>query len=84
MDEWMRGGRERAGEWADAGREVSVWALGLACGLGTAAATEAFLLPVGLALALAGGLPLLGLVLGRLLRPRRRAVVWEERPWHAR
>jgi hypothetical protein len=34
-------------------------------------------------LVLAGGLPLLGLALRRLLRPRRRAVVWQEPSWDA-
>lgn len=63
-------------------RELSVWALGLICGLGAAAANQT--LPLGLALALAGFLPLLGLALLRLLRPRRRAVVWEEPSWHPR
>ncbi len=65
------------------GRELAVWSAGLLCGLGAAAANQALLLPFALALALAGGLPLIGLVLRRLLRPRRRAVVWQEPSWHA-
>jgi hypothetical protein len=63
---------------------VSVWAFGLLCGLGAAAANDALLLPFGLALALAGGLPLLAFALARLRRQRRRAVVWEEPSWHLR
>lgn len=85
MDQCMRGVRGRG--WhrtRGGGRELSVWALGLLCGLGAAAANEALLLPLGLALALAAGLSLLGFALARLLRPRRRAVVWEEASWHAR
>ena len=76
---WHRGGAGMGGQ-----REVLVWSLGLLCGLGAAAVNDSRLLPFGLALGLAGGLPLLGFVLARLLRPRRRAVVWEEVPWHAR
>jgi hypothetical protein len=67
----------------NSGRELAVWSAGLLCGLGAAAASQALLLPFGLALVLAGGLPLLGLALRRLLRPRRRAVVWQEPSWDA-
>jgi hypothetical protein len=65
------------------GRELAVWSAGLLCGLGGAAANQALLLPLGLALALAGGLPLIGLALRWLLRPRPRAVVWQEPSWDA-
>ncbi len=71
----------RARTGARDGRELAVWTLGLLCGLGAAAASEALLLPFGLALALAGSLPLAALGLRWLLRPRRRAVVWEEASW---
>ncbi len=71
----------QAGTGARGGRELAVWTLGLLCGLGAAAASEALLLPFGLALALAASLPLAALGLRWLLRPRRRAVVWEEASW---
>ena len=64
------------------GRDLLLWALGLLSGLAAAAANEALRLPFPVALALAVGLPLAGLVLARLLRPRRRVVVWEEVRWH--
>ncbi len=74
-------GRNRAGAGPRDGRELALWALGLMCGLGAAAASEAFLLPFSLVLALAGGLPLAWLGLRWLLRPRRRVVVWEGLSW---
>ena len=77
-------GWHRGRAWMRDQREVLVWALGLLCGLGAAAVNDSLPLPFGLGLALTGGVPLLGFVLTRLLRPRRRAVVWEEVPWHAR
>ncbi len=73
----MRSRRGQTGR----GRELAMWSLGLLCGLGAAAANQALLLPIGLALALAGGLPLVGLALRHLLRPRPRAVVWQEPSW---
>jgi hypothetical protein len=82
MNVRQTGRRDGKGGTAGGHGLVAVWSLGLLCGLAAAAANEAVLLPLGLTLALAGGLPLLGLVLGRLLRPRRRAVVWEEASWH--
>ena len=88
MNDRMNGRRaqgwNRAGGGTAGGRDISAWALGLLCGFGEAAAHEALQLPLGLALALASGLPLLGLALRQVLRPRRRAVVWEEVSWHAR
>ena len=77
MDIRVRSRRNQTG-----GRELAVWSLGLLCGLGAAAANQALLLPLGLALALAGGLPLIRLALRRLLRPRPRAVVWQEPSWN--
>ena len=68
----------RAAAGAGGGHDLSMWMLGLLCGLGAAAANEALLLPSGLVLGLAGGLPLLGWIVRRLLRPRRRALVWQE------
>lgn len=76
MDVRARNRRSQTG-----GRELAVWSLGLLCGLAAAAANQALLLPIGVALALAGGLPLIGLGLCRLLRPRPRAVVWQEPSW---
>lgn len=77
MHDLKRDGR-RTEALPGGGRELAVWAFGLLCGVGIAAADEALLLPFSLALALAGGLPLAGLALRQLLRPRRRVVVWEE------
>ena len=77
MDVRVAGQRRRAG----GGRELALWSAGLLCGLGAAAANQALLLPLGLALVLAGGLPLAGLALRSLLRQRPRAVVWEELSW---
>lgn len=59
------------------GGDLAGWAFGVLCGLGAAAANEAVVLSVSLALALAGGLPLAALALRRLARRRSRAVVWE-------
>jgi hypothetical protein len=65
----------------EAATAPALWALGLLCGLGAAAASEAFLLPFSLVLALAGGLPLAWLGLRWLLRSRRPVVVWEGLSW---
>jgi hypothetical protein len=56
-----------------------MWAAGLLCGLLVAAAGQALLLPIGTAVALAGGVALTALGLRRALRPR--AVVWQEVSW---
>ncbi len=78
---WPKRGSRRAAAEACGGRELGLWALGLLCGLGAAAASEALLLPFSLVLALAGGLPLAWLGLHWLLRSRRRVVVWEGMSW---
>ena len=61
MNDRMNGRRaqgwNRAGGGTAGGRDISAWALGLLCGFGGAAAHEALQLPLGLALALASGLP---------------------------
>jgi hypothetical protein len=74
-------GARRAATGAGGARELAVWSLGLLCGLGTAPASETLLLPFGVALALAGGLPLAWVALRHLLRPRRRVLVWEGPSW---
>ncbi|CAH2599874.1 conserved protein of unknown function [Rhodovastum atsumiense] len=63
-------------------REWAVWALGLLCGLGTAAAEDALVLPLGVALAGVLGLPLAVIVVRRLCLSRRRALVWQDISWH--
>ena len=71
-------GQGRAGT----GREAAVWALGVLCGLGVAAAGDSLLLPAGLVLAVGGAAPLLWMALRMALRPRPRVVVWQEASWH--
>jgi hypothetical protein len=63
------------------GQGAALWSLGLACGFAAGAAGQALLLPFAATLAAAGGLGLGGLALARLLRPRPRAVVWQEPAW---
>lgn len=60
-------------------REAAVWMFGMGCGVSTSVIADAAAIPAvptlvfaGLVLAAAAGL--------RLLRPRRRAVVWEDHP----
>jgi hypothetical protein len=59
-------------------REATVWMLGLCCGVWVSAVDDAATLPDGAVLALAFGPPIAAWAIRRLLRPRRRAVVWEE------
>jgi hypothetical protein len=59
-------------------REATVWMLGLCCGVWVSAVDDAATLPGRAVLALAFGPPVAAWLLRRLLRPRRRAVVWEE------
>lgn len=62
-------------------REAAVWMLGVCCGVGAMAAGDAALLPCGAVIALAGAAPVVTVALWKLLRLRRRAVVWEESGW---
>ena len=75
--------RHRTGSAAGGGY-VAVWGGGLLCGTAVTAAADALRLSFVYSLALAGGLPLAAVALQRLLRPRRRAVVWEEMSWRSR